>query len=216
MHILNPHGWHRRATFDHFRAFEQPFFNVCTEIDITALKAFVARQQHSSLFLAYHYLTLRALNSVAEFRHRLQGNDVLVHDTVHGSTTVLRDDDSFAFADLVFQGNWDTFAAQATSAIAQAKDPQSAFTPTHGASDVVHFSTLPWIRFTSVSHPHSSTDATGIPRISFGKLSPDAGRWMLPLSVEVHHGLVDGVHVGRMLERLALAVGDPERALLST
>jgi chloramphenicol O-acetyltransferase type A len=214
MHILNQNGWRRRATFAHFRAFEQPFFNVCTEIDITELKAWVATQHHKSLFLAYHYLALRAINRIEEFRHRLQGDDVVVHDTVHGSTTVLRDDDSFAFADLVLLDSWDAFATQAARTIAQARDPEGAFTPTHGTTDVVHFSTLPWIRFTSLSHPQGLADHTGIPKISFGKLSRDAGRFMLPLSVEVHHALVDGVHVGRMVEQLAFSAAQP-RAVFS-
>jgi len=42
MHILNQHGWHRRATFLHFRAFELPYFNICTELDVTALRRFLA------------------------------------------------------------------------------------------------------------------------------------------------------------------------------
>lgn len=215
MHILNQHGWRRQATFAHFRTFDQPYFNVCTEIDVTALKAFMAGQQRKSLFLAYHFLTLRALNTIEEFRHRLDGDDVVVHDKVHGSTTVLRDDDSFAFADLLLEDTWAAFAAKASHAIAQAKDPLGAFTPTDGATDVVHFSTLPWIRFTGLSHPQCTADRTAIPRISFGKLSQDTGRLMLPVSVEVHHGLVDGVHVGRLVERLEFLAAHPHTGSFS-
>jgi len=211
MHILNQNGWRRRATFEHFRSFSQPFFNVCTEIDITALKAFVDGLQGANLFLAYHYLSLRALNGVEEFRHRLHGDDVVVHAVVHGSTTVLRDDDTFAFADLVLQDSFDAFCAGASVAIAQARDPQGAFSPTKDATDVVHYSTLPWIRFTGLSHPHSGADLSGIPKVSFGKLSLDAGHAMLPMSVEVHHGLVDGVHVGRMVEQLAMFAAQPDQ-----
>lgn len=211
MHILNQNGWRRRATFEHFRSFSQPFFNVCTEIDVTALKAFVDQHHGASLFLAYHYLSLRALNGIEEFRHRLHGDDVVVHAVVHGSTTVLRSDDTFAFADLVLQDSFDAFSAQAARAIAQARDPHGAFTPTKNATDVVHYSTLPWIRFTGLSHPHNGAENSAIPKVSFGKLSLDAGRAMLPMSVEVHHALVDGVHVGRMVEQLAMFAAQPDQ-----
>lgn len=211
MHILNQNGWRRRATFEYFRSFSQPFFNVCTEIDITALKAFVDQHRGASLFLAYHYLSLRALNGVEEFRHRLQGDDVVVHAAVHGSTTVLREDDSYAFADLVLRDSFDAFSAEASVAIAHARDPQGAFSPTKNASDVVHYSTLPWIRFTGLSHPQGGAEISGIPKISFGKLSRDAGRALLPMSVEVHHGLVDGVHVGRMVEQMAMFAAQPDQ-----
>lgn len=213
MRILDQNGWHRRATFLHFRAFEQPYFNLCTELDVTALKAFLADRADKRFFLAYHYLTLRALNSVEELRHRLQGDDVVVHDTVHGSTTVLRSDDSFAFADLVLHEAWEVFAMHAAAAIARAQDPQTAFSPTQAQTNVVHFSTLPWVRFTALSHPQRTTAPTAIPKVSFGKLSQDGARWMLPLSVEVHHALVDGVHVGRMLERLEAMLAQPHDLL---
>ncbi|WP_395668150.1 CatA-like O-acetyltransferase [Rhodoferax sp.] len=213
MHILDQNGWHRRATFLHFRAFEQPYFNLCTELDVTALKGFLAPLADKRFFLAYHYLALRALNSVEEFRHRLQGDDVVVHDTVHGSTTVLRSDDSFAFADLVLHDAWEVFALHAAAAIAQAQDTRTGFSPTQAETNVVHFSTLPWVRFTALSHPQRTTAPTAIPKISFGKLSWDGDRWMLPLSVEVHHALVDGVHVGRMLERLEAMLSQPHDLL---
>ena len=182
MHILNQHGWRRRATFEHFSAFEQPYFNVCCEIDVTTLKAFLVGQQHKSLFLAYHFLALR-------------------------------DDNTFAFADLVMHDRWDVFAARAAVALEQARDPSGTFSPTKTAIDVVHFSTLPWIRFTGLSHPQRTTRHTAIPKISFGKLSLDAGRFMLPMSVEVHHGLVDGLHIGRMVELLESSAASPQAAL---
>jgi len=33
---------------------------------------------------------------------------------------------------------------------------------------------------------------------------------MLPISVEVHHALMDGLHVGRYLSRLEEALAEPE------
>ena len=40
-----------------------------------------------------------------------------------------------------------------------------------------------------------------IPRIVCGRCSEDRGRWVMPVAVEVHHGLVDGLDVARFLER---------------
>jgi len=79
----------------------------------------------------------------------------------------------------------------------------------------VHFSTLPWVRFSALSRPQRSTAPTAIPKVSSANSAQDGERWMLPMSVEVHHGLVDRVRVGRMLERLSAMLADPYQALAS-
>ena len=35
------------------------------------------------------------------------------------------------------------------------------------------------------------------PKISWGKYFEQGGRTLVPFSVQVHHGLMDGYHVGR-------------------
>jgi chloramphenicol O-acetyltransferase type A len=52
-----------------------------------------------------------------------------------------------------------------------------------------------------------------VPKIAFGKFTEEQGRTWLPFSVEVHHALVDGVHVGHYLNRLEEALQKPEEFL---
>lgn len=56
---------------------------------------------------------------------------------------------------------------------------------------------LPFLRFTSIEHPRSGGGAfAATPNIAAGQWRTEAwGRLTLPLSVQVHHGLVDGAHV---------------------
>ena len=62
--------------------------------------------------------------------------------------------------------------------------------------DVIHYSALPWFSFTGLTHPRNYNDGDSIPKISFGRIFEQGGRMMLPLSILVHHGLIDGYHVG--------------------
>ena len=89
--------WPRRAAFDYFSRFDKPYFNVCTRIDVAALKA-AAAASGGGISLACAYLALRLANASEPFRLRLEGGRVRVHDALRGSTTVLRDDESIAFA----------------------------------------------------------------------------------------------------------------------
>jgi chloramphenicol O-acetyltransferase type A len=68
--------------------------------------------------------------------------------------------------------------------------------------NLIHFSALPWINFTSLSHARSFTWPDSCPKISVGKLTEENGEKSMPISVHVHHGLADGYHVGLFLEKL--------------
>ena len=41
-----------------------------------------------------------------------------------------------------------------------------------------------------------------MPKMAFGKIGEVNGRRMMPFSVEVHHAMMDGITVGRFLDRL--------------
>ena len=86
-HDLDLTQWPRRATFDFYRDFEQPFFSVCTRVDVAALKPALARLDNSAhtatITLACHYLALQLANRMAPFRYRLLDGRVRVMAAVH-------------------------------------------------------------------------------------------------------------------------------------
>lgn len=61
---------------------------------------------------------------------------------------------------------------------------------------------LPFLRFTSIEHPRSGKGAlAATPNVAAGQWRTEAnGRLSLPLSIQVHHGLVDGAHVAHWFE----------------
>ena len=54
-----------------------------------------------------------------------------------------------------------------------------------------------------------------MPRIVIGELHGPDGSERLPVSVDVHHGLADGLHVGQFLEHLQARLSRPETHLES-
>jgi len=76
--------------------------------------------------------------------------------------------------------------------------------------DVIYHTTLPWVSFTSFAHARTRGRGDSVPRIVFGKFARENERMMMPISVEVHHALMDRLHVGRYLSRLEEALVDPE------
>jgi chloramphenicol O-acetyltransferase type A len=211
---LDLERWPRRAAFDHYRTFDKPYFNVCTRLDGAPLKAaLAARAAPGGLSLACYFVSLRLANELEPFRYRLDNGRVRVLDVVHGSTTVLRDDGSFAFADLEHAQDFDTFAAQARASIDAARVPGARFEPRVDEQALLHLTTLPWVHFTSFSHARNWGREDAVPKLAFGRAEADGARLWLPMSVEVHHALMDGVHVGAFVEGFEAMLAAPGRWL---
>ena len=207
---LDLERWPRRAAFDYFRAFDKPYFNVCARVDAAPLKAAVAASGVGSFALAYHYVALRLANEIEALRYRLDQGRVRIIEANHGGATVLRSDDSFGFAYFPPLEHWPSFAQQAACAVQAARSQQAGFEPRVDDDELVHFTTLPWLHFSSFSHARNWGREDSVPKISFGRADRDGSRLWLPVSVEVHHALMDGLHVGRYFQRLEAVLRAPE------
>jgi chloramphenicol O-acetyltransferase type A len=209
---LDVTNWARRDVFNFFREFDKPYFNICTQLDVTQLLALLERRPKVSITLAYHYFALRAANEIEPFRYRLRDGQVIVHEVIHGGTTVLMANENFTLAYFDYEEDFASFIANAERAVTEVLAGDGAFHP-DARDDRIHFTALPWISFTSFSHARNWRGEDSIPKIAFGKFTQSGGRTLLPFSVEVHHALMDGLHVGRYLARLEAALAEPRTYL---
>lgn len=205
-------NWARRDQFEFFRNYDNPYFNVCTRLDVTKLLAFLRSRPGVSVSLAYHYFALRIANEIEPFRYRLRDGKVVVHGVINGGTTILLPNESFTFAYFDYYQDFDKFILEAQSAVESVQTGDSPFEST-SRDDTVYFTTLPWVSFTSFAHARKWGVEDSVPRIAFGKFLKESERTLLPISVEVHHALMDGLHVGRYLNRLEEALAAPEAFL---
>src|SRR5436190_8805040 len=201
-------NWSRRELFEFFIGYTNPYFNVCTQIDVTSLKQFVS-ERGTRTSLALHYFTLRVANEIEPFRYRLKDGKVFVYDVVNGGTTVLLPNESFTYAYFDYHRDFETFVSEMGKAVEAVRTGSGELKPTL-RDDVIYHTTLPWISFTSFAHARNAGRGESIPRIVFGKFRREGDRLLMPFSVEVHHALMDGLHVGRYLSRWEQALSDPE------
>jgi chloramphenicol O-acetyltransferase type A len=205
---LDTTTWARREVFEFFRQFDKPYFNICIQLDVTSLLAALHSRPEVSLSLAYHYFALRAANEIEPFRYRLRDGKVIVHDVIHGGTTVLLPNENFTLAYFDYDENFEKFIGPAQQAVKEVLSGDGAFRP-NPSDDRIHFTALPWVSFTSFSHARNWKTEDSIPKIAFGKFVKENDRTLLPFSVEVHHALMDGLHVGRYVRRLEEALAEP-------
>ncbi|MEM8929976.1 MAG: chloramphenicol acetyltransferase [Acidobacteriota bacterium] len=211
---LDLDAWPRREHFDFFRRFDNPFWNVCVPLDVTALKRYTDDEKRSFLVTS-HFLAMQAANRVESFRYRVRGDRVLIHDRVSIGTIVLKADDSFTFVYFDHTDDFESFHRDALAEIERVKANADALDARAEQDDMLHCSVLPWLRFTSISHARRWNTDDSVPKLSFGKLGTDGDRLTMPVSIEVHHALMDGLHVGRFVEILEGFCADPAMAMRS-
>jgi len=206
---LDIDNWHRRHHFEFFKNYELPFFNLCADVDVSKLNEWSREQGGPSFFLASLYLSLRAANEIEPFRYRLSGDAVVVHEVIHGGSTVMRQDETFGFAYFDFGPSYDQFEVAGLEILAHARNASGPLEDRPERADLIHYSVIPWVHFTGFMHAQRLGAHDSIPKIAFGKHSDRVGSRMMPVSVEVHHALVDGLDVGRFYECFQSLLDDP-------
>ena len=196
--ILDIDRWERKAHFDFFRQFEEPFFGLTVHLEMSTAMRFVKRQGYS-LFLYYLHCSLKAANQIKEFRYRIEGDQVIVYDKINASPTINRPDGTFGFAYMEYFEAFEPFSAAATEEIERVQK-SSGLVPALSSENVIHFSSIPWIDFSSLSHARSFRHKDSIPKISFGKITGKDPDQKMPVSIHAHHGLMDGYHVSKFIE----------------
>jgi len=204
--------WARRDLFQFFLHFDNPYFNICTSVDVTRLLELLRGRPDVSVTLAYHYFALRVANEIEPFRYRLREGKVLIHEVINGGTTVLLPNESFSFAYFDYQEDFENFISKAQRAVSEVQKGDQPFCP-RPDDNAIHFTTLPWVSFTSFAHARNWGREDSVPKIAFGKFVKETDRIRLPISVEVHHALMDGLHVGRFLTRLEELLAKPENSV---
>jgi chloramphenicol O-acetyltransferase type A len=190
--------WKRREHYLWFRGYEQPFFSVTVAVDVTRLWAWCHTDGAPSFFLTSLYLMLRAANDVEAFRLRLRPRGVWRHERVAVGPIVMRPDETFGFARIEAERSLNRFVARGEAAIRRAQS-QKTLGPVTAADDVVYHSVLPWLSFTSFTNALPGRDS--VPRIVFGRCAPEGNGMRMPVAVEVHHALADGLDIARFFDR---------------
>lgn len=186
--------WSRKDHFNFFKSFDEPFFGATVIVDCE--KAFNYCKKHNeSFFLYYLYLSLKAANQITPFKYRIVEDEVFEYEVVNASPTIDRPDDTFGFSYMDFKENFKEFKVAANKEIERVQNSKG-LVPAVSGENVIHYSSIPWLNFTSLSHARSFAFKDSCPKISFGKMID----FKMPVSIHVHHALMDGKSVGDFVD----------------
>lgn len=204
---LDIQTWNRRHLYDYFKDYADPYFNITANLDVTHLYGF-CKTNGLSFSLACLFYSLQTANEIREFRLRILNNKVIEFDTIHATQTILLDDESFSFCYFEMTDSLAKFDETGKESIEKYKNEISLDTAP-GRLDLIYYSVIPWVSFTSFKHASRLKESDSVPRIVFGGMFEENGRRKMPLSVEVHHALADGLHVGRFFNLMQQKTDSP-------
>lgn len=191
-------GWLREDHFKLFNSFDEPYYSINVDIEVTRAYA-KAKELGVSFYLYYMHCAITAINKHENFRLRSINNEVFLYDQIDVTHVVLRPNGTFGFGFVPFAPTLEGFAALA-------KIETERILATTGLDlsvshdNIIHFSAMPGIKFTGLTHARSFAFKDSSTKLSVGKVTELDGKKMMPLSITVHHGLTDGLHVGQFID----------------
>ncbi len=197
---INIEQWNRKDAYYFFKDYEDPYFNITGNIEVTQLLQHCKQNQHS-FFLQILYATLKVAHDIPAFKYRIINEQVVEFDSIFIGSTVLNPDNSFSFCYFDYESNALAFEEEGKRRIT-AINNKGGIDERVDAINLIHCSTIPWIRFTSFKNARKRIKHDCIPKIVFGKYFKEGNKIMMPLSVEVHHAMMDGYDVGLFFEKM--------------
>lgn len=189
--------WNRKQHFHHFVKLSNPFFAVTVPVDVTnAYKN--SKAKNKSFFVRYLHDCMRAINKVENMRYRIREGRVYDVETVHASTTIMREDTTFGFSWVAYSPNENIFSENFLLEKNRIQNQHELYPPVDG-DNCIHCSAMPWLNFTSQKEPVSGK-MESIPELSFSKVVTNEGKMSMNVAISVNHALVDGYHVGLFIE----------------
>lgn len=193
-------NWNRRNLYEYFKDYDDPFFNITVNFDVTELYHF-CKAERVPFSLANLFYSLETANGIREFKIRLLDGKLVEFDEIHATQTILQDNETFSFCYFELKPNLREFAEIGKRQIAKYKS-LNTFDVEKERVDLIYYSVNPWFSFTSFKHARCFDNTNTIPKIVFGKFFEDGKKLIMPVSVEVNHAIMDGLHVGKFCNSL--------------
>ena len=199
-HYIDFQTWKRTESFQFFSAYELPRFNMTFDVDVTLLVRRVKAEQ-TSFYLSFMHLVIVSMNKIENFQYRIDEQGVFLEPIEFVSFTDKREGDLFKMVFCPFHNDRSSFIQEAKEKSLLQGD--TFFVPNSVATlNTVYVTSFPWRKFNHFSHATLLGSKDSVPRVSWSRYEEKDGRFLLTLSIEVHHGLVDGVHVAKLLDEI--------------
>src|SRR5215203_2609396 len=182
MKLVDIENWNRKESYEYFKNFPDPFFNLTANLDVTELYRF-CKDKNLSFSLAGLFYSLQTVNEIRELKIRLKDEQLVEFETIHATMTIAQPDETFSFCYFEMQEDVFDFDEAGRAAI-EKYTRLKTFAVERERVDLIYCSVIPWVSFTSFKHASRLNNKFTIPRLVWGKMFDDGEKKKLPHSVE--------------------------------
>lgn len=198
MQEIDVSTWKRAIHYQVFRNSVQPQYCVSFPLDITNFLAKIKARGFSFTF-SFVFAVAKCANEIEEFRYRFADGKPVIYERINTSFTYLdQETELFKVVNVEMQETLEAYVVLAE----RTEKEQTAYFTGPPSNDVFQFSPFPWVPFTHISHTDSGNRDHATPLFDWGKYEEREEKMWLPFSVQVHHSFVDGIHIGKLAQRL--------------
>ena len=201
--VIDIKTWPRRASFEFYRTFQNPSYNINVVYDATPLYN-RAKAEGASFFLLTLYAILRAANEVPQLRQRYIDGQVIEYHQLAAMTPIMTDDEEFVQVWCEYAPDFPRFQAAVTPLIDAAKQTSPGPMLKHD-QDYICASCVPWLHFTGANQADLTFDET-VPILAWGKMK----NGQIPITCRFNHYFVDGLHFSRFFNKIEASFQNPE------
>lgn len=196
--IIDEQNWARATHCAVFRNCIEPDFCVTFEIDVTNFYKAV-KAQKLSFTLSMVYAVCKCGNGIENFRYRFLDGAIVLFDKIDTAFTWLNTEtELFKVVNVPLTDSLRSYVELAK----EIADNQAEYFTAPLGNDVFQCSPMPFLTYTHISHTVSDKKDNATPLFDWGKFRAADGKLLMPLSVQVHHSFVDGLHVGKFADGL--------------
>lgn len=198
--VIDKTKYPRIRHFEYFKTLKNPHLGVTINVDVTDLLEYCKKHNYSFYLSFIHFVAL-ALDDIEEFHYRILNNEIVRFEECSTSHIEDMKDGTYCYCTLHHHMPFNEYIEYATKTRNICKENGSVDEDEDVLSQYF-ISCLPWISYTSLIQPTADENDSN-PRVTWGKYEINTnGKYMMPVSILVHHGLVDGIHIGKFYELL--------------
>ncbi len=198
---INIGSWERKEHFTAYRNSVKCGFSLTVKLDISEVIAFVKARGYK-FYPVMIYLITKAANQHAEFKMAMKAGELIVWDYIDPVYTVLHTDtETFSALTLSHSDSLMDFIDRYNELLHKNKNNKSFF-PDKAPDNHLNISSLPWIHFDSFNLNIADFTDYFAPSFTIGKYQMEGNKILMPLAIQVHHAVCDGIHVAKLIDTL--------------
>lgn len=193
---IDYNNWKRKPYFEHYSKNVPCTYSMTTKIDITRLI-----QSGRHLYSALLFFITKEVNRHEEFRICYNKDGILgYYDQMIPCYTIFnKQTETFTTVWTESADDYNDFFAEYKKDVElYGKDAKLAGKPDM-PENVFNVSMIPWISFDGFNLNLQKGYDYFLPIFTFGKYYQEQNKYLLPLSVQVHHAVCDGFHLSRFI-----------------